>query len=371
MPTLAQLGIARGRRGRALVGPLAPGDYRALLRRARVFVCAPRREDYGIAQLEALADGCLLVTTPAPGPYVALPIARELDARLVSEDLAPRTARCARRPPARLRRPRAAGARAVPARRGRPAGRASSYFRDCWPSAACRARRTRARAARWPRRGLSATRAAPWRRPSACSRASSCGARLSRSAAARRRRAAARALTSDRSRRSGLALISIIVLLRAAAAKTASRSIAYGARRSISRPVGWPIARTSGCSIAAIIRSVIACSLIAKRRVHARDQPVELGQQLVLVVERAVGQDVDLAAREQLDALDRRVCLAHELDLATQLLGRDVVAEAVRGGVVGDREVLIAPLAGGQRHLLDRVVAVGGDRVAVQVAADV
>ncbi len=49
----------------------------------------PRREDYGIAQLEALADGCLLVTTAAPGPYAALPIARELDARLVGEELAP------------------------------------------------------------------------------------------------------------------------------------------------------------------------------------------------------------------------------------------------------------------------------------------
>ena len=70
------------------VGALAPADYRALLRRARVFVCAPRREDYGIAQLEALADGCQLVTTPAPGPYAALPIARQLDARLVGGDLA-------------------------------------------------------------------------------------------------------------------------------------------------------------------------------------------------------------------------------------------------------------------------------------------
>jgi glycosyltransferase involved in cell wall biosynthesis len=68
-------------------GMLPYEEYRALLRRARVFVCAPRREDYGIAQLEALADGCELVTTPAPGPYVALPIARELDPRLVSEDL--------------------------------------------------------------------------------------------------------------------------------------------------------------------------------------------------------------------------------------------------------------------------------------------
>jgi glycosyltransferase involved in cell wall biosynthesis len=74
--------------GVRVLGPLPREEYRALLRRARVFVCAPRREDYGIAQLEALADGCQLVTTAAPGPYAALPIARELDARLVSEDLA-------------------------------------------------------------------------------------------------------------------------------------------------------------------------------------------------------------------------------------------------------------------------------------------
>jgi hypothetical protein len=69
------------------VGRLAPREYRALLRRARVYVTAPRREDYGIAQLEALADGCLLVTSPAPGPYAALELARSLDPRLVSDDL--------------------------------------------------------------------------------------------------------------------------------------------------------------------------------------------------------------------------------------------------------------------------------------------
>ncbi len=77
-----------GEEGVRVTGALPPSEYRALVRRARVFVCAPRREDYGIAQLEALADGCMLVSTPAPGPYAALPIARELDARLISDDLA-------------------------------------------------------------------------------------------------------------------------------------------------------------------------------------------------------------------------------------------------------------------------------------------
>ncbi len=71
--------------GVRVAGALPPETYRALLRRSRVFVTAPRREDYGIAQLEALADGCVLVTTAAPGPYAALPLARALDRRLVVE----------------------------------------------------------------------------------------------------------------------------------------------------------------------------------------------------------------------------------------------------------------------------------------------
>jgi hypothetical protein len=83
----ARAGVSVDAPGVRLLGAMPSGDYRALVRRARVFVCAPRREDYGIAQLEALADGCQLVTTPAPGPYAALPIARAADSRLVDEDL--------------------------------------------------------------------------------------------------------------------------------------------------------------------------------------------------------------------------------------------------------------------------------------------
>jgi len=74
--------------GVRFTGLLEPSDFRALLRRARVFVTAPRREDFGQTQLEAMADGAMLVTTPAPGAYVALPLARALDPRLVTDDLA-------------------------------------------------------------------------------------------------------------------------------------------------------------------------------------------------------------------------------------------------------------------------------------------
>ena len=82
-----------GGAGRVRFTGMVPRDeYRALLRRARVFVTAPRREDYGIAQLEALADGCQLVTNEAPGPYAALPLARALDPRLVGDALDIRTA---------------------------------------------------------------------------------------------------------------------------------------------------------------------------------------------------------------------------------------------------------------------------------------
>ena len=79
---------APAREGVRFTGRVAPDEFRALLRRARLFVAAPAREDYGIAPLEALADGCMLVTTPAAGPYPALAITRAIDQRLVTDDLA-------------------------------------------------------------------------------------------------------------------------------------------------------------------------------------------------------------------------------------------------------------------------------------------
>ena len=61
-------------------------DWLDTVGRARVFVNASRREDHGLAQLEALACGTPLVTVPSPGPYEALPLARELALELVAGD---------------------------------------------------------------------------------------------------------------------------------------------------------------------------------------------------------------------------------------------------------------------------------------------
>ena len=69
-------------------GLLSRDDWLASVGRARLFLNASRREDYGISQLEALSAGAAVVTVPSAGPYEALPIARRLAADLVSDDLA-------------------------------------------------------------------------------------------------------------------------------------------------------------------------------------------------------------------------------------------------------------------------------------------
>jgi hypothetical protein len=76
------------------LGPLPREQYRALVRRARIYLAAPRREEYGIAQLEALADGAMLVALAGSGAldeepsYAALALALAVDPRLVGPDLA-------------------------------------------------------------------------------------------------------------------------------------------------------------------------------------------------------------------------------------------------------------------------------------------
>jgi glycosyltransferase involved in cell wall biosynthesis len=69
------------------LGMTPAADFRAALRRAHVFAAAARWEDFGQAQLEALADGALLATVPSGGAYEALALARELEPRLAAATL--------------------------------------------------------------------------------------------------------------------------------------------------------------------------------------------------------------------------------------------------------------------------------------------
>jgi hypothetical protein len=65
-------------------GTVTRSEFRAALRQARIHITSARWEDWGQAQLEALADGVVLATTPAGGPFEALGFARALDPRLVA-----------------------------------------------------------------------------------------------------------------------------------------------------------------------------------------------------------------------------------------------------------------------------------------------
>ena len=67
-------------------GRLDRAAFLDLLGRARVLVGAPRREDHGLVQLEALAAGARVVTTTAPGAFVALSLLRALEPHAVVAD---------------------------------------------------------------------------------------------------------------------------------------------------------------------------------------------------------------------------------------------------------------------------------------------
>jgi len=86
-----------GRRWLAKLGGSEPAGVRwlgaverkrwlALVAGADVFLSAARIEDWGMAQMEALAAGTPLVCAPAPGGNAALPLARELAPGMVAPE---------------------------------------------------------------------------------------------------------------------------------------------------------------------------------------------------------------------------------------------------------------------------------------------
>jgi Glycosyl transferases group 1 len=70
-------------------GRVGSYEFRAALRQAHAFLTGARWEDFGFAQLEALADGALLVCGATRGAFEALAYARELAPQLCAPDLEP------------------------------------------------------------------------------------------------------------------------------------------------------------------------------------------------------------------------------------------------------------------------------------------
>ena len=109
----------------------------------------------------------------------------------------------------------------------------------------------------------------------------------------------------------------------------------------------------------------------AEGRVHAGHDPVELREQVVLVVQRPVGRTfVSVPARTRKPSIWASTSATRSIWRRSSS-GVTWLPNPCDGGVIGDREVLVAALLGGLRHLGDRVAPVGGDGVRVQVAADV
>lgn len=82
---LAQHGIPEPP-GTEWTGLITHDEFRALTRRAEIYLAASTYENYGLAQLEALVDGALLVTTASAGPFPALAMARDLAPGLVARE---------------------------------------------------------------------------------------------------------------------------------------------------------------------------------------------------------------------------------------------------------------------------------------------
>jgi len=82
---LARRGIAEPE-GVEWAGIVPRDRWLELLGRSRAFANASHFEDHGLAPLEALSAGALLVTVPSPGPYPALAMARALAPELVAAD---------------------------------------------------------------------------------------------------------------------------------------------------------------------------------------------------------------------------------------------------------------------------------------------
>ena len=105
--------------------------------------------------------------------------------------------------------------------------------------------------------------------------------------------------------------------------------------------------------------------------VDGSDAVVELGEDVIVKVERAIFEDIDLGAGDDLEFFESFVEFSNGRDLFQEA----IFAEAVRleGGfrMIGDAKILQAVVDGGGGHFFERVAPVGGYGVVVEGAAEV
>ena len=102
-----------------------------------------------------------------------------------------------------------------------------------------------------------------------------------------------------------------------------------------------------------------------------RDDIVQIGQQLILEVQTAIGQNVHLRPRQKSDPAQLGVDPMDLLDLLGKPLGRLAVGDDGRLRVVRDAEELIAPFLRRLGHLFDTGAAVRRGRMRMKIAPDI
>ncbi len=103
--------------------------------------------------------------------------------------------------------------------------------------------------------------------------------------------------------------------------------------------------------------------------VQADLDPIQLGEHVVGKVERPVGEDVALDPAQDAEGCEALVDSGDLLGLTAHVVRFEPGYDADVRRVVADGEVVVAPRAGGVRHLLDRGLPVGPGRVAVEISS--
>ena len=138
------------------------------------------------------------------------------------------------------------------------------------------------------------------------------------------------------------------------------------------RPVGWPSMVTRGLDAARDQPSRHLVARQAEQRVNARDHVIKTVEQVVGIVERAIGQDVALGSLEEAKLAAER--LVERIDFRPLLVDPlDGKPPGVSRGprVIGDPEVLHAPGLRGLGHFGQGGAAVAIVGMAVKRAGQV